>query len=634
MALTEKAKKGLKWFSIIGGIAIVAMLIYAFSDKLSMLGKNAGDVQTLEQSDASVDEAIDADVLETATTNLPFHPLPKELRLTKGMELNGEGIMWNGSAAFLAASGGDITKQGSYFAELGKEYKKPFMLKLKRQDDYMAQQDNLVNFTKAYVESKGKTTNVGSAFVWFMGDNSEVYINQANKKLNAISKDLGLKEGELYAEGFVIPGYSDGEDKAMGLADWAEDPTKALGEVFACFPQDGDQNLVIKWATDNGLPINPDGSTYCREAVNFYFTDGFMQAAEAWGTMTGERMVVTLVKDEKTGEMKTRKTGDYESVQINGTATWTPGDELAFRKAKQLGVDLVSLYSTHDNRHQMPCIIVSVNKFIDENPEVIDAITEGTLRMGDQMKVHPKAFNFAMQCMADVYKQKDADYWGRYFKGVREETPNGHEIILGGTRVCNLADNLDAFGIGEGSRGTFQSSYELFGGFMHKLYPEVLEERLPFYKAMTTEPLNRVMSKLARANEEMTEPDMPVFEEGEITRKVAERSYSIEFELGKASLTKAGIAVMEEMFNDLNTHDLKIKIAGHTDNQGSDAINLPLSEARAQTVAKWLKAKSVASFPNNRFAEIKGYGSSAPLADNSTKSGQQKNRRVEITVGD
>lgn len=631
MALSPKGKR----FFIFAGAAAALVLLFAFwtpiSNSLGFLGKNAGEIKTIEQSDAAVDEVVNAEVLETEVSDLPFHKLPLERRVTKPkMKLNGQGIMWSASSPFLAANGGEYTKVGSYFDELGAQYKAPFILKLGRQDDYMVQQDNLVTFAKEYIQSGGKETDQGQAFVWFMGDNAEVYMTQLNKKLAAVAKDLELKEGEeLLGEGFVIPGYSFGEDKAMGPVEWHDDPTKALGEVFACYPQDGDQNLVIKWATDNGLPINPDGSTYCAEAVNFYFTDGFMQAAEALGTMTGDRMVVTI--DPKTG--KTRKTSGTKSVMIRGTATWTPGDELAFNKAKREGVDLVSLYSTKDNAHQMPCIIVTLNKFADDHPEVIDVITEGTLRYGDQMKVHDKAFDFAMECMTDVYKFKTTDYWGTYFRGKLEKTPGGHEVVLGGTRVCNLADNLDAFGIGEGARNTYQSSYELFGGFIHTLYPEYMPERLSFFKAMSTDALNRVASKMAKTNEPKTEADRPTFETGAITEKVAERSYSIEFETGSDKLTSKGLQTVQELYNGLNTNDLRITIAGHTDSQGNDAVNQPLSEQRARAVANWLRNKNKASFPDERFSEIRGYGASKPIDDNTTSAGRARNRRVDITVG-
>lgn len=67
-------------------------------------------------------------------------------------------------------------------------------------------------------------------------------------------------------------------------------------------------------------------------------------------------------------------------------------------------------------------------------------------------------------------------------------------------------------------------------------------------------------------------------------------------------------------------------IAGHTDNQGSDALNIPLSKARAASVISWLTARGVGV---NRL-EPQGFGSTRPVADNSTANGRFLNRRVEV----
>lgn len=74
---------------------------------------------------------------------------------------------------------------------------------------------------------------------------------------------------------------------------------------------------------------------------------------------------------------------------------------------------------------------------------------------------------------------------------------------------------------------------------------------------------------------------------------------------------------------------------GHTDNQGwrnstaeqSAQKNLQLSQQRAESVVNYLKANGVAS---NQFKNVVGKGSSEPVADNTTQTGMQQNRRVEV----
>ena len=74
--------------------------------------------------------------------------------------------------------------------------------------------------------------------------------------------------------------------------------------------------------------------------------------------------------------------------------------------------------------------------------------------------------------------------------------------------------------------------------------------------------------------------------------------------------------------------DTNVIVEGHTDASGSDAINQPLSERRAQAVANETTAKGVLSSR----VTTNGYGSSQPIADNTTAEGKQANRRVEVAI--
>ena len=73
-----------------------------------------------------------------------------------------------------------------------------------------------------------------------------------------------------------------------------------------------------------------------------------------------------------------------------------------------------------------------------------------------------------------------------------------------------------------------------------------------------------------------------------------------------------------------------VRVVGHTDNVGSDAVNNPLSVNRAAATRDYLVSRGVAG---NRIA-IDGRGSREPIADNATASGKARNRRVEIFVAE
>ena len=71
-----------------------------------------------------------------------------------------------------------------------------------------------------------------------------------------------------------------------------------------------------------------------------------------------------------------------------------------------------------------------------------------------------------------------------------------------------------------------------------------------------------------------------------------------------------------------------ILVTGYTDSTGNDSINIPLSQARAQSVANYLRGQGVSSARIN----AQGYGSANPIASNATADGREQNRRVEISI--
>lgn len=104
---------------------------------------------------------------------------------------------------------------------------------------------------------------------------------------------------------------------------------------------------------------------------------------------------------------------------------------------------------------------------------------------------------------------------------------------------------------------------------------------------------------------------------------------SVTFATDSSDLSPAFFDVLNSVTKVLNQYDKTIvEVAGHTDSSGSDAYNQSLSERRANSVAQYLRAQKINS---ERLITI-GMGESLPVADNSTSSGKQANRRVEITM--
>lgn len=102
----------------------------------------------------------------------------------------------------------------------------------------------------------------------------------------------------------------------------------------------------------------------------------------------------------------------------------------------------------------------------------------------------------------------------------------------------------------------------------------------------------------------------------------------ISFGPNSARLSAAGADVLRQLAPRLKQSDMMVEIAGHTDSQGDDRLNLALSQKRADVVMTYLLENGV---PGRSLRAV-GYGASQPLAENSTEAGRQMNRRVEFKV--
>ena len=102
---------------------------------------------------------------------------------------------------------------------------------------------------------------------------------------------------------------------------------------------------------------------------------------------------------------------------------------------------------------------------------------------------------------------------------------------------------------------------------------------------------------------------------------------NILFETGKATLKPESMEEIQKVADYMKKNPTaRFEVQGHTDNQGSDKINDPLSQQRAEAVVKALEGMGCDPF-NMRAV---GKGSHEPVADNATEAGRAKNRRVEF----
>lgn len=99
---------------------------------------------------------------------------------------------------------------------------------------------------------------------------------------------------------------------------------------------------------------------------------------------------------------------------------------------------------------------------------------------------------------------------------------------------------------------------------------------------------------------------------------------AIRFDAGSAVLKPESSGILTDVLDMLEDHDdLRLRIEGHTDSDGSDGSNQALSEQRAAAVAAWLTERGI----DRGRLETAGFGESQPVADNGTPEGKAENRR-------
>ncbi len=514
-----------------------------------------------------------------------------------------EVMAWNSQMGFIYSNGGPLTTKGSFME------KQKVNLQIVRQDDCNKMQQDLIQFAGAY-KSNG-STDQGTPFVMIMGDGAAAFVTQVNGELSKLGSEY--KARIIYSCGRSL-----GEDKLMGPPAWRENPQNAKGKTVSAYLRDGDWNIAVKWASDNGIPVNPDETTYDPEALNFIAANDFLEACDKY--ISGYKETRKVVNKGKT-------TGQTIEVGVDGVATWTPGD---VRIAEKKG-GLVSIVSTEEYRSQMPNVLIGIDKYMSDNRSTIEGMITAMAQGGDQVKCYSNALAKAGDLSAKVYNEQDGAYWVKYYKGVPDFVDKqGLVVKLGGSRVHNLSDNLALFGLQDGSTNVYGIVYSVFGNIVKDLYPTMYGDIDPIDKVLDLSYLQAVASRTTVK----AEGDKVTFNaDDNIKTTVSEKNWTIEFETGKATFSPSAEKALEKLYNDLVVAStLKVEIHGHTDNTGDANANMALSEARAFAIKEYLEKRSPSEFPEGRIT-IRAFGQTEPIASNTTDVGRAKNRRVDIKLG-
>lgn len=518
------------------------------------------------------------------------------------------GYAWNAQMGLLFANGGAQATQGSAMGNHGVN------LKFIRQDDNGKMQEALVAFATELSQGNPNPTR-GAHFCAIMGDGGAAFLKGLNDTLKRLGPDYTAKVIDAC-------GYSRGEDKFMGPAEWKANPVASRGGFVAGVLRDGDWNIAQKWLGDNGLRTNPDEKTYDPDALNWVNASDYIDAAQKY---------VAGYSEDRPVVQNGKPTGARKHIVVNGVVTWTPGDVTVAQKKG----GLVSIVSTKEYSSQMPCVIIGIDKWMKSNRSTVENMVLAIAEGGDAVKSNPSALSRASAISADLYKEagSGADYWEKYYKGTQEPDKTGVLVDLGGSSVNNLTDSLLTFGMVSGSSNLFAATYTVFGNIVTAQYPSLVPNYPPVSEILDTSYLQSVAKRNAPSAREIATAKPQSRKNDVVKSTVSRKAWNITFATGKATFTPEAKHELEKLRRDtLVASGTLVEINGHTDNQGSPAANMALSEARAFAVKKWLEQQSPVNFPEGR-VRVFAHGQENPVAPNSSPEGRARNRRVEIVLG-
>ena len=584
-----KVKPGGKILAIVlvlGGIYAAKVLWW---DKRPQEARAAADIGKVSLPDAP--EA-------SLSKNAVMMPLPgTEAAVNGGTKVTWKIMAWNSQFPLMYANGAANTTKGSLIDKAG------LQVTIERQDDCNKSIADIVKFAQEYKTN----ANTPGVFASFMGDGMPMFFAALSKELEPLGPDY-------QPIAFYAMGKSYGEDKLMGPTEWKRDPKSALGKTVSCVLRDGDMNILLKWAGDNGLRVNPDETTYDRNAINLIAANDFLDAGNKY--IAGYTESRKLVVDGK-------KLSKDTTVGVDGVATWTPGD---VNVAQKKG-GLVSIASTREYASQMPNITITIKKFAYDHRTDIENLIMALAQAGDQVRSFTEAKAFAAGISAKVYNEQDGAYWLKYYNGVEEKDAQGINQPLGGSMAFNLADAANTFGLGKDGVDRYKVVYNTFGDILSKMYPELIPTYPVYNKVVDRSFITSVVSNHPELMEGTAIKE--TYAE-EITHEVSSKSYEIQFETGSSVIKPASYSTLDEILKSaVVAEGLKLGVYGHTDNVGNDEANVKLSNERAAAVKSYLVGKGLST----ERLESKGYGASKPVADNTTTEGRARNRRVQIVLG-
>lgn len=323
---------------------------------------------------------------------------------------------------------------------------------------------------------------------------------------------------------------------------------------------------------------------------------------------------VTVI--ETTDNLKAAE--QFRSGDIDAAVVWSPDDILATKDVAGSKI----LLTTKQQSHIIADIMFASEKTINEKKNMIHGFYEGWMKgvaeLNGSTANHPKA--------------------ARYLAELNGLTPEDGLGMMSNVYWTGQGDNVNFFGLNSAYKG--QRGQDLYEK-MSKKFKEIgglpATEDVPSWRSVIyTGAVTAAQANLTGPSyeAERSKEFSPATKAERVAPALASKPISITFASGKFALDENAKTIIDLQFSEVakSFANVKVRIEGNTDNVGSKASNVALSEKRAKAVADYLKSQY--GIDPNRFVVI-GNGPDKPVAGceaNADEACKARNRRTEFQL--
>lgn len=301
----------------------------------------------------------------------------------------------------------------------------------------------------------------------------------------------------------------------------------------------------------------------------------------------------------------------FQAGQADVAVLWSPDDQDLLQSVPGSHV----LASTKQCANCIADVFFAKKSYIESHQQELVALVTGWFKGAAEINTDPAAKDSAVKVLTVGLEQPE-DFV---------------KIAINNAKLTTYGDNVNFFNLKGGFNGvTGKSVYDWQGDKFRKI--GLVDGSLPDWSQVVNTSILRAVAlndpSQAPAQQQAFTPATPAERSAEA---FATKPITIEFPTGSATLTAdAQVAIDQQIGNTVKSFTgARIRVEGNTDNVGSDNVNVPLSQRRAQAVVNYVVRKY--GYDPNRFIAI-GNGSDKPVADNTTAEGRQRNRRTDIGV--